>query len=133
MKFNALVSSGKDILNKMAAMNCEPTPADIGRKLPEIEEHWADLKSRLATEMEQQSETVTGFSSFLTSFTAFMNWLSQFRSSLVDESCVQIPSRASSETYALHQHRLQVCQQCVHVHVCMIVSASLIVCLKNYW
>ena len=62
------------------------------------------MKAKL-TEFELSSSQ---FNQFITRFTSFSDWLYETHAQLVDEVCVAIPHKASSDIISHHKGRLSV-------------------------
>ena len=105
---SALKATGKSIIEELDAKGCQESPEGIRESLPAIVDRWTTLKATTGEAIESNAVAVNQFSQFLERFTSFLVWLSEFRSSLFDEVCIQIPTRASDEIIARHKHRLQV-------------------------
>ena len=62
----------------------------------------------MSVQQTAHRESSSQFTSFITSFTSFCNWLCEIHSLLLDELCVAIPDRASEDTIDVHKARLKV-------------------------
>ena len=103
---NAMASTAENIVEEMESKGTPP--GEIADQMADIQLKWESLKMKLDAKREEFSVVANRFNSFLDSFGAFVNWLSEFYGMLYDEVCVQIPTRASDGTIAHHRAKLEV-------------------------
>ena len=104
---SALTSTGQNILDEIESKGAPPS--EISDQLLDVKERWEALASRLKDQLVKLEGEVDRFNKFLTGFTGFVNWLAEFRDTLYDEVCVQIPQKAAEETILHHRAQLEVC------------------------